>query len=226
MARLLIVEDQLTLQNAMRRGLEAEGYEVICGSSGAEGYRLALSEHPDAIVLDLLLPDGDGLSILTRLRGEGFHKPVIIVTARDAVEHRIIGLEFGADDYLVKPFAFGELAARLKALLRRDARTAETTFSAGDLVLHLVTRLVTRGDQQVELTPKQFDLLAYLIQHKNELVTREMLARDVWKASTATWTNVIEVQMTNLRKKIEGPGKPPLLHTIRGEGYLLGERPW
>lgn len=224
MVRLLIVEDQLALQEAMRRGLEAEGYEVLCGSSGAEGYRRALQDSPDVVILDLLLPDGDGLKILSRLRAEGFQKPILIVTARDAVEHRIQGLETGADDYLIKPFAFGELAARLKALLRREARTASTTLTTDDLVLHLVTRRARRGDQEMDLTPRQFDVLAYLLQHKHQIVTREMLARDVWKETSATWTNVIEVQMANLRKKIEVPGKPPLLQTVRGEGYLLGER--
>jgi DNA-binding response OmpR family regulator len=185
---------------------------------------MASIEQPEVVILDLLLPDGDGLQTLRKLRGDGFQNSVLIVTARDTVEDRITGLDSGADDYLVKPFAFGELLARLRALLRRTSSSAETTMKYAGLEIDLLTRRVTRSGVEIDLTTRQFGVLEYLLRHKNQIVSREMLARDVWKAPTSSWTNVIEVQINQLRKKIERPDWPPLLQTIRGEGYLLGDR--
>jgi DNA-binding response OmpR family regulator len=224
MAKLLVVEDQHTLLQSMQRGLEAEGHQVFVATTGSEGYRVASTEQPEVIILDLLLPDGDGLQTLRRLRQDGFQNSVLIVTARDTVEDRITGLDTGADDYLIKPFAFGELLARLRALLRRTGSSTETTLKFADLEMDLLARQVTRNGVGVELTTRQFGVLEYLLRHKNQIVSREMLARDVWKAPTSSWTNVIEVQINQLRKKIERPDWPPLLQTIRGEGYLLGDR--
>jgi DNA-binding response OmpR family regulator len=224
MAKLLVVEDQQVLLQSMQRGLEAEGHDVLTAVTGSEGYRVASDEQPEVVILDLLLPDGDGLQTLKRLRHDGFQNSVLVVTARDSVEDRITGLDSGADDYLVKPFAFGELLARLRALLRRTATSSETMLKFNDLEMDLLTRRVTRGGQEIELTARQFAVLEYLLRHKNQIVSREMLARDVWKAPTSSWTNVIEVQINQLRKKIERPDWQPILQTIRGEGYLLGDR--
>lgn len=223
MTTLLVVEDQSILLDSIRQGLEAEGFDVLTTLSGAECRRLCESQSPDAVVLDLMLPDGDGLSVLSLLRERGFQKPVMIVSARDTVDQRISGLNTGADDYLVKPFEFSELVARLRALLRRDSRSTETTQRIDDLVLDLASRNVTRGDQRIDLTPRQFDMLAYFIRHKHQVISRETLAREVWREPTATWTNVIEVQINRLRSKLDLPGNKPLLHTIRGKGYLFGD---
>lgn len=221
--RLLIVEDQATLRQSLQRGLSGEGYDVITAETGSEGFLLATREHPDAMILDLMLPDGNGLEMLGKLRNQGFSKPVLILTARDAVEDRILGLDTGADDYVVKPFAFGELVARLRALMRRNSDTARSSLCVADLEMNLLTRQVVRAGVEIELTVKQFSVLEYLIRNQNQIVSREMLARDIWKAPTASWTNVIEVKINQIRKKIERPGWTPLLHTVRKEGYLIGE---
>ena len=224
MPRLLIVEDQPVLLDAVRRGLEAEGFDVVCAETGCEGLLLCASAVPDAVILDLMLPDGDGLQLLRNMRRDGFDRPVLIVSARDSVDQRITGLNMGADDYLIKPFVFSELLARIRALLRRNSSSVESTLCIDDIVLDLVTRKVTRGGQLVDLTARQFEVLADLLNHKNEVVTREMLARDIWRAETATWTNLIEVQVNRLRNKLDTQGRKLRLHTIRGEGYLLGDR--
>ncbi len=223
--RLLVVEDQRVLLKSLLRGLTAEGYSVSGASTGAECYRLASTEPPDVMVLDLLLPDGNGIETLRRLRAEGFTKPVLILTACDAIEDRIRGLDSGADDYLVKPFAFGELVARLKALLRRVGSSSETVLHVNDLVIDVLSRRVKRAGREIELTPRQYELLEYLARHRNQIVSKQMLAENVWRTATATWTNVIEVLINHLRKKIEQPGCKLLIHTVRGEGYLLGDPP-
>ena len=223
MPRLLIVEDQTTMRQSLQRGLTVEGYEVLTAKSGSEAFRIAVHEQPDVVILDLLLPDGNGLDTLERLRNRGFDKPVLILTALDAIDDRIRGLDTGADDYLAKPFAFGELVARLRALMRRNFQPSPTTLAVGDLEMDLLTRKVTRAGVEIDLTARQFSVLEYLVRHRGEIVSREMLARDVWKSSTASWTNVIEVKINQLRKKIERPEWKPLLHTIRKEGYMIGD---
>ncbi len=223
MARLLVVEDQKALLLSLQKGLEEEGHEVLTAIGGSEAYLIGKREPLDAIILDLMLPDGSGLATMRRLRSEGFVKPILIVTARDSLEDRVIGLDSGADDYIVKPFAFAELLARLRALLRRNFVANETLLRYDNLKFDLLARTVKRGGEPIELTRRQFELLEYLLRHKGEIVTREVLARDVWKAATATWTNVIEVQMNQLRKRIERDGWTPIIHTVRGEGYRLGD---
>lgn len=223
MSRLLVIEDKAKLQQTLKRGLEEEGYEVVAVGNGAAAEEVALSQSFDAVLLDLMLPDRDGLQILKDLRKNSFAQPVLIVTARDAVEDRVSGLDSGADDYLAKPFAFAELLARLRALLRRDVGRRQGVLKAGDLELDVVTRSVVRAGTTLTLTHRQFELLAYLLRFKDQTVTREMIARDVWKETTATWTNVIEVQINQLRKRIERPELKPLLHTVRGLGYVLRE---
>lgn len=221
MARLLVVEDQLPLLRSLRQGLEEEGYQVTTADNGVDGLSFAKSGSIDAIVLDLMLPDRDGLSLLRELRQHGFTQPVLIITARDGVDDRVRGLDSGADDYLVKPFAFAELLARLRALLRRGRESSETRLVAGELEVDLLRRRVTRGGIDIELTNRQFELLEYLVQHVNEPVTREMIVRDVWKDDTGILTNVVEVCVNHLRKKLERRDRPQLLQTVRGVGYIL-----
>ncbi len=226
MARLLVVEDQRTLLESVQQGLEGEGYAVLTAASGAEGYRIAVEQSPDAVILDLMLPDGDGLETLSRLRNIGFRKPVLIMTARTAIEDRIVGLDTGADDYLVKPFAFGEMVARLRALFRRTTAPDDSVLRVEDLEMELLTRRVVRSGEELELTAREFAMLEYFLRHKNEVVSREAIAINVWKSSTATWTNVIEVMINRLRKKLDRPDLSPLLHTIYRQGYLLGAKTW
>lgn len=225
MPRLLIVEDQRSLLDSFTRGLCEEGYSVAPAAGVMEARRVLKDEAVDAVVLDLMLPDGDGLNLLRELRQVGFGKPIVVVTARDAVEDRILGLDSGADDYLVKPFSFDELLARLRAVLRRSGSATESVLRVDDLELDLLNRRVTRAGRELELTLRQFELLTYLMRTAGETVTREMIAQNVWKEPSATWTNVIEVQINHLRRKVERPEWPPILHTIRGEGYVLGVRP-
>ena len=223
MARILVVEDERKLAASLKRGLEEEGFEATTSATGEEGYYLATTAPPDAVVLDVMLPGRDGFRILRDLRSQGFTKPVLMLTSRDAVEDRVAGLDGGADDYLVKPFAFAELVARLRALLRRNLGDRELVLRADDLEVDLVGRRVVRGGVEVEVSNREFELLAFLLRHKNATVTRDMLARDVWKEPDGLMTNVIEVCVNALRKKIERPGRRQLLHTVRGVGYTLRE---
>lgn len=225
MARLLLVEDEMALRRSMTKGLEEEGHEVLTAVSGDEAVLISLREPLDCVILDLLLPDGDGISALKRMRSAGLTKPVLIVTARDSIEDRITGLDSGADDYLIKPFAFAELLARLRALLRRNFAPGETVLRYDNLELDLLSRTVRRDGQEIVLTRRQFELLEYLMQHLNQIVSRDLIARDVWKASTATWTNVIDVQINQLRKRLERESWKTIVHTIRGSGYKLGDPP-
>lgn len=221
MARILVVEDQKKLAASLKRGLEEEGFEAVTSATGEDGYYLATTNPPDALVLDVMLPGRDGFQILRDLRSKGFAKPVLMLTSRDAVEDRVAGLDGGADDYLVKPFAFAELVARLRALLRRNLGDRELVLRADDLEVDLVGRRVVRDGTEVEVSNREFELLAYLLRHKNATVTRDMLARDVWKEPGGMMTNVIEVCVNALRKKVERAGRRQLVHTVRGVGYAL-----
>ena len=225
MARVLIVEDQKKLLQSLRRGLEEEGYEVLAAATGEDGYYLAMTGSPDVIILDLMLPGRDGLRILQDLRIQGYAKPVLILTARDTIDDRVAGLDGGADDYLVKPFAHAELLARLRALLRRDVSGRELILRADDLEMDLLARRVMRNGAELDLTRREFELLEYLLRHKNAAVTRDMIAREVWKEATGAPTNAIDVYVTLLRKKVERPGSRQLIHTVRGVGYALRDGP-
>ena len=224
MFRLLVVEDERKMLRSLERGLRAEGYDVTTAATGEDGYRLATDGRFDCVVLDRMLPGRDGLEVLADLRRAGNRTPVLVLTARDAVEDRVAGLDGGADDYLVKPFAFAELLARLRVLLRRE-RAAETVLRAEDLEVDLVRRRVSRGGAEVALTQREFELLEYLLRHKNATVTRDMLGRDVWREPGHALTNVIDVFVTLLRRKVERPGRLPLIHTVRGLGHSLREPP-
>jgi two-component system OmpR family response regulator len=226
MLRLLVVEDQKKLLNSLRTGLEEEGYQVITAANGEQAYYAATTEPVDAVVLDLMLPGRDGIRVLRDLRASGFSRPVLILTARDAVEDRVLGLDSGGDDYLVKPFAFAELLARLRALLRRDVSGRELVLRADDLEVDLLARRVVRSGVELDLTKREYELLEYLLRHKNAAVTRDMIARDVWKEVTGAPTNAIDVYVTLLRKKIERPGARQLVHTVRGVGYALRDGSW
>ena len=221
MSRLLVIEDQKKLLQSLERGLSEEGYEVVPAMTGEEGYRQAKSIPVDAVVLDLMLPERDGLDVLRSLRTDGFTKPVLILTARDGVEDRVEGLDAGADDYLPKPFAFAELLARIRALLRRDVVNRDLCLKVDDLEMNLIGRSVVRAGVEIDLTRREFELLEFLLRNKNTAVTRDMIAREVWKEGTGTLTNTIDVYITLLRKKIERPDKRTLIHTVRGVGYAL-----
>ncbi|WP_459556811.1 response regulator transcription factor [Lacunimicrobium album] len=224
MSRILIIEDQKNLLRSLTKTLQESGFEVI-GADTLQSAREAIQRGIDAIILDVMLPDGSGLDLLQELRRLGSRTPVLILTARDSIEDRVAGLDMGADDYLVKPFALDELLARVRVLLRREAKPDRTQISYHDLRIDLVSRTVYVGHQQILLQNRQIELLAYLMSSANKVVTREMISRDVWKEETATWTNVIEVQINQLRKKLEQAGRSEILHTVRGQGYVLGDLP-
>ncbi len=223
--RVLIVEDEKKVARALREGLEAEHYEVRVASTGEEGFFLVNHETFDLVLLDLMLPRRDGLEVLTTLRKRGLQTPVLILTARDTVEDRVQGLDGGADDYLVKPFAFPELLARIRALLRRGRRDQVLKLQHDELAMDLVTRRVVRAAQPLELTVKEFDVLEYLLRHQGHVVSREMLARDVWQvtARATPLDNVIDVTIARLRRKMDDPFARKLLHTVRGVGFVLGD---
>ena len=224
--RILIIEDETKVANALRAGLEAEHYEVTIAATGEEGFFLASQGSFDLLLLDLMLPRRDGIDVLATLRKRGIQTPVFVLTAKDAVEDRVIGLDQGADDYLTKPFAFSELLARIRALLRRGRMDQILKLQHEDLEMDLVTRKVSRGAQSLDLTAKEFDMLEYLLRHSGSVVSREMLARDVWHATARATPldNVIDVTIARLRRKIDEPYERKLLHTVRGVGYMLGGR--
>jgi len=223
--RILVVEDEAKVAGALKEGLEAEHYEVVVSATGEDGFFRVNAETFDLIVLDLMLPGRDGIEILATLRRRGLGTPVLVLTARGTVEDRVLGLDSGADDYLVKPFAFPELLARVRALLRRGRADQVLRLQAADLEMDLISRRVTRGGRPIELTSREFDLLEYLLRHHQRLVSREMLAREVWKEpSRATpLDNVIDVHIARLRKKIDQDAPTKLIHTVRGVGFVLRE---
>jgi DNA-binding response OmpR family regulator len=224
--RILIIEDEKKLAAALREGLEAEGYEVRIAADGDEGFLLASRHSFDLVLLDLMLPGRDGIEVLTRLRERGVTTPVLILTARDAVEDRVLGLDRGGDDYLVKPFTFPELLARVRALLRRGSTDPVLRLQHEDIHMDLATRSVARREHSLELTGKEFEILQCLLRHRGRIVSREMLARDVWHvtARATPLDNVIDVTMARLRRKIDDPYDRKLLHTVRGVGFVLGAR--
>jgi two-component system copper resistance phosphate regulon response regulator CusR len=223
--RVLVVEDERKLAQVLASALHAEHYEAVVAATGEDGFCRATAEVFDLIVLDLMLPGRGGLDILHTLRQRHIQTPVLVLTARDGVDDRVLGLDLGADDYLVKPFALPELLARIRALLRRGRPADVFRLTVGDLALDLVTRRATRGERWLDLTVREFELLEYLLRHQGHLVSREMLAREVWKEPrrATPLDNVIDVQMTRLRKKVDTEGGDRLIHTVRGVGFVVRE---
>jgi DNA-binding response OmpR family regulator len=223
--RILVVEDEQKVADALREGLQGERYDVVVERTGEGAFFRITTERFDAILLDLTLPGRDGLEILRAMRDRGMKTPVLVLTARDTLQDRVGGLDAGADDYLIKPFAFTELLARIRALVRRG-RVAETPrLALADLEVHLITREVARRGRRVDLTVREFELLEYLLRHQGQVVSRETLARDVWKetARTTPLDNVIDVHMARLRRKVDADQTAKLIHTVRGVGFVLRE---
>ena len=224
--RLLVIEDEPKLADYLHKGLSENGYVVDVARDGIEGRRFATEGEYDLLLLDLMLPGIDGFGVLKAVRARG-HTPVLMLTARDKVEDRVRGLQEGADDYLVKPFAFSELLARVGALLRRGANGAaqgSTQLRVADLQVDLMTRKATRSDKRLDLTAKEFSLLSLLLRRRGQILSRTTLAEQVWDMNFDSDTNVVEVAVRRLRAKLDDPFAPKLLHTVRGMGYVLEER--
>lgn len=223
--RILVVEDEKKVAKALQEGLEAEHYQVTVAYTGEEGFYLLNSQTFDLVLLDLMLPGRDGFEILKTLRERGLQTPVLILTARDTVDDRVLGLDGGADDYLVKPFAFPELLARIRALMRRGRSDQVLRLKLADMEMDLITRKVTRSGKAIELTAKEFELLEYLLRHQGHIVSREMLSRNVWQEDVRTipMDNVIDVHIARLRRKLDDPFDKKLLKTVRGVGFILRE---
>jgi two-component system, OmpR family, copper resistance phosphate regulon response regulator CusR len=223
--RVLVVEDEQKVANALKEGLEGETYDVIVERTGEGAFFRVNTETFDVILLDLGLPGRDGIEILAALRQRGLKTPVLVLTARDSLTDRVQGLDAGADDYLVKPFAFAELLARLRALVRRGRSSESPRLQVADLHVDLITRKVTRSGTLVELTVREFELLEFLMRHHAQVVSRETLARDVWKetARTTPLDNVIDVHIARLRRKVDFEHQIKLIHTVRGVGFMLRE---
>lgn len=222
--RILVVEDEKKLANFIKHGLEEERYIVEVANDGNKGLELAMNNHYDAILLDVMLPGIDGFTILRELRNAGISVPIMMLTARGATEDRVMGLDLGADDYLPKPFSFEELAARLRSILRRSSPEKSTKLQCGDLVLDTVTHFAYRGGKEIELTTKEYALLEYLMRNKNRIVSRSSILQHVWKHSFDPESNIIDVYIKRLREKIEtDPNTPQLIQSIRGVGYRIRE---
>jgi two-component system copper resistance phosphate regulon response regulator CusR len=223
--QILVIEDEQKLARALKEGLEAEQYRVALAFTGEEGFYLVQTQSFDLVILDVMLPGRSGLEILTTMRSHGLKTPVLMLTARDAIEDRVRGLDTGADDYLIKPFAFSELLARIRALFRRGAPETNARLRIADLELDIVGRSVVRGGQPLDLTAREFELLEYLVRHKGHVVSRELLTRDVWKEAGrhTPLDNVIDVHVARLRKKIDDQFQQKLVHTVRGVGFVVRE---
>lgn len=223
--RILVVEDDRSVRAALDRALRAQGIEVVTAGDGLAALRAVDEQDPDLIVLDLGLPGMDGLAVCRRLRADGDDRPVLVLTARDGVDDRVTGLDVGADDYLVKPFALEELLARIRALLRRVTPAPDLRLRVGDLTIDPDTREVRRGERPLELTDLEFRLLHFLAEHPRIVLRHEALLDAVWGAEDVTSKNTLEVYVGYLRRKLEADGEPRMLHTVRGVGYVLRPAP-
>ena len=221
--RVLLIEDDAKTARALASGLRSEGFEPMTANTGEEGFFLLSRESFDFVILDWMLPGRDGIEVLRTLRARGAKTPVLLLTARDAVDDRVLGLDAGADDYLVKPFAFAELLARIRALLRRADFANPLRYQIGDLTLDAQTRRVARGSREIALTPREFDLLAFLAHHHDQPVTRQMIAREVWREPNRATPldNVIDVHLAHLRRKLDDGEDVKLIQTVRGVGFVL-----
>lgn len=223
---ILIVEDERKVAKAIKDGLDREGFSSAIAVNGEEGFFRLSSERFDLVILDLNLPGRDGIEILKLIRQKGVATPVLILTARDSVESKVTGLETGAEDYLVKPFAFPELLARIRVILRRGKSEQETHLVLSDLEMDLLSRKVHRRGELIQLTLREYELLEYFLRNRDKIVSREMLSKDVWKETVRAtpMDNIIDVHIAHLRKKIDGPFQTTLLHTLRGVGFILSEQ--
>ncbi len=222
--RILLVEDETQIADFVSRGLSEQGYAVDVAYDGEEAIDWTNVALFDLIILDVMLPKGDGMEVCRVLRGRGLQTPILMLTARDAVEDRVKGLDSGADDYLVKPFAFAELVARVRALMRRDPDVRGSVLLVGDLKLNVTTLEVSRNGVAINLTIKECRLLEYLLRHPNQVLTRTMIAEHVWNYEFDNITNVIDVHIRNLRRKIDDPFPNKLIQTVRGAGYKITSR--
>jgi heavy metal response regulator len=218
---LLVIEDERKIRDFLRRGLEEEGYTVEVAADGEIGLELASGQAYDLIILDLLLPGRDGLDVCRALRGQGKATPVLMLTARDTVSDRVAGLDIGADDYLTKPFAFEELLARIRALLRREHALRPTVLRIADLALDPATRAVTRGERTVELTTREYQLLYLLMRHPGQILSRVTIEERVWGYDSTAGSNVVDAYIRLLRRKIDSGQSKKLIFTVRGAGYVL-----
>ena len=223
MHRILVVDDDPSVLSVLKRGLAYEGFAVDTASDGVEGLRVAGERSPDLVILDIMMPGLDGLEVLRRLRAADAQLPIIMLTAKDAPTDQVAGLERGADDYVVKPFTFEILVARVRALLRRKEADRPTVFRFGDLVLDTGTRMAQRGDRRIELTTTEYDLLRQFMEHPRRVLPRDFLMERVWGFDFGGNTNVLEVYVSQLRQKLEADGGARLIHTLRGTGYVLRE---
>ena len=219
--RLLVVEDEKKVANFIKQGLEEEGYAVDVALNGEEGLGMALDQVHDLVILDISLPKMDGFQVLKRLRQQKVNTPVLLLTVRATIEDKVLGLDAGADDYLTKPFAFQELLARVRALLRRRAEAEPALLQIGELILDPARRIVSRGGEKIDLTSKEFALLEYFMRNPGRVLTRTMIIEHVWNYDFDTMTNIIDVYVNYLRKKIDSDREPKLIHTVRGVGYVL-----
>lgn len=219
--RLLVIEDETSLLKIIAKRLKEEGYSVDAVTNGREGENFIYSTDYDCIILDIMIPIIDGLTLLRRIRAKKISTPVLLLTAKDSIEDRVIGLDTGADDYLIKPFSFDELLARVRALLRRQKEKRDIVLSVDDLKLDTVTREVKRGDKLIELTSKEYSILEYFLKNKNRVLTKSQIAEHVWNYDFEYNSNIVEVYIRYLRRKIDENFKNKLIHTIRGGGYVL-----
>ena len=221
MAKVLLIEDDGETAQEITAELVDRGFEVEWSSNGIDGLEKARTLRPDAMIVDRLLPGMDGLTVIEALRKDQVRTPVLVLSALGAVDDRVRGLRMGGDDYLTKPFAVVELIARIEALLRRPLETRETTLRVGSLELDLIERTVKRGERKIELLPREFRLLEYMMRRSDQLLTRAMLLEEVWNYKFVPATNLVDVHMGRLRHKIDGPGDTPMIHNVRGAGFVL-----
>ncbi len=222
--RILVIEDEKKVAHFIEKGLREHAFTVDVAHDGEDGFFMATGEEYDCIVLDILLPKMDGYELLRAIRSRSIKTPVIFLTAKDAVDDRVKGLELGSDDYLVKPFVFAELLARIRVLLRRGKEKRVDKLKVGDLSLNLLTRTVARAGKKIELTPKEYSLLQYLMENRGRVLTRTMISESVWGYDFDTFTNVIDVHINALREKVDRSFPTRLIHTVRGVGYVLEKR--
>jgi len=219
--RVLVIEDEPGVASFLKKGLGEASYAVDLADNGVDGLHKAVTETYDVIVLDLMLPGLDGFSVLREVRSREVHTPVICLTARDAIDDRIKGLDLGADDYLAKPFSFSELLARIRALLRRGQELHANPITVGDLAVDVVARSVHRSGRRIDLSPTEYSLIEYLSRNVGQVLSRTMILEHVWDMNHDPMTNVIDVHVNRLRKKVDSGFDPPLIHTVRGAGYVL-----